>query len=244
MHVLVTGITCNVGLTCANILSQYEHVHVIGMRRGTDQRPPGLSAQVSLRVGDFGNRASLRNCLVGVDRVFLLCGNSPDQVQQELNFISACEEAKVKYLVKISTFKSFVENPEAPIGAIHHHIEQQLARSTLEYTVLRPSYHFQNIVGQKQSILDQKSLVYCTGSHPLSMVDARDIARFAGTSSCMHWISSYGFISQTWVLSCHLLQLRFLLPPKPFWPRMDFWVDCVTVRCKGDLFNLLFTKLA
>ena len=53
---------------------------------------------------DFDQPASLERALAGVDRLFIAHGTSPRQVDNEIALIDAAVAARVRHVVKLSSF--------------------------------------------------------------------------------------------------------------------------------------------
>jgi uncharacterized protein YbjT (DUF2867 family) len=148
-------------------------------RRGVLGRYPGsaharLGDAVEHVVGDLDRPQTLAAALAGVDRVFLLTRQSSRQAQQERNVIEAAVRSGARQLVKLSVFRADEQSP-LQIARQHREAERALERSGLTYTIVRPVFLMQNLLG----MLRGGAIHTAAGDGRLAMVDARDVAAVA-----------------------------------------------------------------
>ncbi|MEV7740003.1 SDR family oxidoreductase [Streptomyces sp. NPDC088921] len=180
MKVLVTGASGTVGNLVVRRLAE-QGVPVRGVVR-RQQSATVLRGQelpdVEVVVADLANEAAVAPLMDGVDAVFLVAANVPDQLDQELFVIRAASAAKVRRLVKLSVGGA---SPDAPLALarVHHAAEQELAASGLTYTVLRPSFFMDNLLQYIPWIDSSGRLPLPTGDGAMSMINSRDIADVA-----------------------------------------------------------------
>lgn len=126
MKILVTGATGNVG---RNVVSQLAGHEVRVMVRSEAAFPEGIEV---VR-GDLSQPETLPAALAGVDAVFLFAvpGSGPA-------FVAAAEAAGVSRVVFLSS--NAAANPDNPIGAYHHEVEEALRGSGLSWTFLRSGH--------------------------------------------------------------------------------------------------------
>ena len=97
--ILVTGSTGNVGSQLVPRLLSRGHSVRAFTRQG---EKANLPAGVEVTQGDLSDKASLREALKGVNRMYLLVPGTPDIEQQEANVIDAAKEAGLDLVVKHS----------------------------------------------------------------------------------------------------------------------------------------------
>jgi uncharacterized protein YbjT (DUF2867 family) len=125
-------------------------------------------------VGDLDRPETVEAALAGVDRVFLLTRQSSRQPQQERSVIDAAARSDVRRLVKLSVFRADERSP-LQIARQHGHTEQAVERSGLAYTLVRPVFLMQNLLG----MVRDGAIHTAAGDGRVAMVDARDVAAVA-----------------------------------------------------------------
>lgn len=66
-------------------------------------------------------------------------------------------------------------------GRLHALADTQLENSGLRWTILRPHYLMQNLLGSAATIIKQGALYLNAGEGRIGMIDARDVAEIAAT---------------------------------------------------------------
>ncbi len=122
---------------------------------------------------DFANPASIKSAVEGVDAVYLAVpGTLPaEQVKQ---VVDAAKAAGVKRIVQLSA--KGVENSDTMLRQVEQHVEA----SGLQYTLLRPSWFFQNFnTGQREYIRQAGAIMEASSDAKTAFIDTRDIAAVA-----------------------------------------------------------------
>ena len=132
MTILITAATGTIGAPLTRALAQSGHP-VRAFVRDPGRARVLLGPDVPLAVGDFADPASLHRALDGVDRVFLACGNVPDQVGHECAVVDACVRTGVSRVVKLSAPRVGLTSPIL-LERRHAQIEQHLQASRLPST--------------------------------------------------------------------------------------------------------------
>src|SRR5688500_11122388 len=101
MNLLVTGATGTVGAQVVRALAE-RGVRARAFVRDRERAARRLGSEVELVEGDFADRASVARAMRGAERIFLACGNVPEQVQHERAAIDAAAAAGVRRVVKLS----------------------------------------------------------------------------------------------------------------------------------------------
>lgn len=133
---------------------------------------------VECRVGDFGDPETLRAAMAGVDGVFLLSPNTPDQVQHECAVIDAAAAAGVRRIVKLSARGAHETSPVA-FWQWHAAIESHLERSGVPYVALRAGFSMANVLGHADQVRDHDILPAPALAAPVAMVHPADVAEVA-----------------------------------------------------------------
>jgi uncharacterized protein YbjT (DUF2867 family) len=121
-------------------------------------------------VGDLDRPETLPAALARVDRVFLLTRQSSRQPQQERNVINAAAGSHARQLVKLSVFRADDQSP-LQIARQHRDTERALEQSGLAYTLVRPVFLMQNLLG----MVRDGAIRTAAGDGRVAMVDARDV---------------------------------------------------------------------
>ncbi|MGU3464431.1 NmrA family NAD(P)-binding protein [Methylobacterium sp. C33D] len=175
MTILVTGATGRIGSAVVDhLVAEGAAVRALTRAPETARFPSGVEA---VR-GDPADIDAMRAALAGVDTLFLLVANVPDELTQAITALSLARDAGVRGIVYLSVFKS-----EAYVDAPHftgkHAVERMIAALDLPATVLRPAYFMQNDLAQKEPLLGAGIFGVPLGQAGVSMVDTRDIAEAA-----------------------------------------------------------------
>lgn len=170
--ILVSGATGNIGRELVPALLQ-KGAEVIAMT----QDPLKLSAQENLVPvkGDFEEPKTYKEYLNGVDAAFMLTPGVPNMDQMQYDFIEACKEAGVPFLLKQSA-KGSGELHDVKMFDLHKAIEVKLKDSELNYAIIRPNAFSQNILVHGNSVYQQGTIYAPAGDGGTSYIDARDVA--------------------------------------------------------------------
>ncbi len=171
MTILVTGATGNVGGHVVRALTA-RGGPVRAFVRDPDKAARVLGPGVELATGP------LDRALDGVDRVFLACGNVPEQVQFEGAVVDAAAAAGVSRVVKLSGPDAALDSPLI-FERWHAEIEQHLIASGLPRVLLRPRTYLTNLLAYARTIAETGMLFAPAGTAAISFVDPRDVGEAA-----------------------------------------------------------------
>jgi len=192
MKVLVTGATGTVGSELVKALLQ----RGADVRAFTRKQPkPGtFPSAVENALGDLTDPVSITEALKGVDKLFLLIGNVPDEHTQALTAYGLAKKAGLKHVTYLSVFKAdqFLEVPH--FGA-KYAVEEAIRLGGMPYTILRPGYFAQNERRLKPVLTGPGVYPVPAGNQGLAVVDVRDIAEAAAIS-----LTSEGHAGKTYEL--------------------------------------------
>ncbi|HMH68541.1 MAG TPA: NmrA/HSCARG family protein [Pinirhizobacter sp.] len=175
MSILVTGSTGKIGSqVVSKLVAKGAQVRALTRSPEKATFPAGVEAVK----GDLLDTTGVRTALQGVSTLFLLVPNSPDEITQAMNTVGLAHDAGVRGIVYLSVTRSDVF-ADVPHFASKHAVERMMKKVGLEATVLRPSYFFQNDIGQKEPMLGGGVYVSPIGEKGVSMVDIDDIAEAA-----------------------------------------------------------------
>jgi uncharacterized protein YbjT (DUF2867 family) len=142
------------------------------------QKAEGLRGpKIEVVAGDLAKPDSLAAALKGIERVFLLSSPAPNQTELETNLVNAAKAAGVRHIVK---FSAMTADPKAVsrFPRSHGQIEEQIRKSGLSWTFLRPTFFMQNLLGFADMV--RQGVIYQpAGKSKAAFVDTRDIAAVA-----------------------------------------------------------------
>lgn len=169
LSIAVAGSTGRVGRRLISQLAQ-DPVTVLALTR---QKSSTAFAQgVVCAELDFDQPSTLRKALVGVEKLFIAHGTSPQQVANEIALIDAAVETGVRHIVKLS-----VMGPSTPINpfAWHSVIEAHLGQQPIASTVLRPTT-FMDVLKRAGNAVAAGIWAGCAGDGRVNLIDSRDVA--------------------------------------------------------------------
>jgi uncharacterized protein YbjT (DUF2867 family) len=151
---------------------------VRALARASENADP-FPTVVETVIGDLGNVESLDRAMEGVDKVFLLCGPTPDEVQLNKNAIDAASSAALELLVRSSILGSDPAS-RATFIADHGTCDQYLRDSDVAHAIVHPNLFMQNIPEITIPSIDTNGNFYANAADAsISMVDTRDVAAVA-----------------------------------------------------------------
>ncbi len=175
--VLITGATGTVSGALMDALSDVD-VEVRALVRDEAKAPGIESRGVQVRVADLGTPESLPGAFEGVNDLWLLNANSPRAPENSINAVWAARHAGVQRVVRMSVFGAAHDAPTRS-GRLHALADHQLENSGLRWTILRPQYLMQNLLGSVDSIIEQNAFYLNAGEGRIGAIDARDVAEIA-----------------------------------------------------------------
>ncbi len=174
--ILVTGATGKVGSEVVRQLAA-RSVPLRALVRDPVRASPIRLPGVEIVVGDLSRPETLDAAFSGIERLFLLTPVDPDQVVVQGNAIEAGQRAGIRQIVKVSV----AGGPDAgtQIGRWHWTTEKQIEATGLDFTMLRPTFYMQEMLGFGPSIAATSTFSATLGTGEVAVVDARDVAAVA-----------------------------------------------------------------
>jgi uncharacterized protein YbjT (DUF2867 family) len=193
-RILITGATGSIGsFLVEQLIAQDKEPQLLTRShfKARDFRARGIKTFV----GDFDAPETLYPPLGGVDKLFLLSEADPRQVELQGNMIEAARQMGVRHIVKLSASCAGPDLP-TPIKRWHYATEQQIIRTGIPYTFLRPNCFMQNTLKWARTIRDKALFYMPIEDAVVSQVDVRDIAAVAAVV-----LTSNGHEGQTYEIT-------------------------------------------
>ena len=193
--ILITGAT---GTTGREVVAELHRLGAKGVRalvRDPARADFIRAAGFETVAGDFEKPETLGAALEGVERALLLTPPSPQTVEHNRAFVEAAAGAGVRHVVKLSAIGADSGAPEG-FARWHGQAEESLKSSGVAWTMLRPNFFMQNLLGQAHQIAATGRIVQAVGDARISFVDVRDIAAVAARA-----LTEEGHEGQTYTLT-------------------------------------------
>lgn len=192
--ILIAGATGTIGSFLVDqLIAQGKQLQVL--TRSSEKAREFKARGIKAFIGDFADPEALFPALAGVEKLFLLSGAHPQQVQLQGNMIRAARRAGIRHLVKLSASCAGPDLP-TPIKRWHYETEQQIINSGIPYTFLRPNCFMQNTLKWATTIREKGLFYMPIEDAVVSQVDVRDIAAVAAAV-----LSSGGHEGQTYEIT-------------------------------------------
>lgn len=171
----VTGATGTIGRALVDRLRSAP----VGVR-AYSRRPQaaGGGGEVDWIEADLAESDGLVQAFSGVERLFLLTGNTADMVRLQKNAIDAAVTAGVEHIVKLSALGA-TDHSRSVIGLWHYNVERELKDAGPEWTILRPHHFMQNLLDPTVFDRDTGRVYSASGDGRIPFIDTRDIAAVA-----------------------------------------------------------------
>jgi NAD(P)H dehydrogenase (quinone) len=145
----------------------------------SEAKAAGLKARgLQVRIGDYGNKASLESAFKGVDRLLLVSGSEVGQRSaQHQAVIEAAKTAGVKLIVYTSI--SHADKSSNPLAPEHKATEAALKASGLPFVILRDNWYTENYVDDVRQAKDSGVIVAAVGAGKVASASRSDYAEAA-----------------------------------------------------------------
>lgn len=171
-RIAVAGSTGRVGsLLIKKLASDPVTLIALTRQKSIAHFPDGIASTIV----DFDRPSTLEEALVGVNKLFVAHGTSPQQVTNEIALIDAAVKTGVRHIVKLS-----VMGPSTPLNpfAWHALIEAHLAQQPIASTVLRPTT-FMDVLKRAGSSVATGTWAGAAGNGRVNLIDIQDVADVA-----------------------------------------------------------------
>lgn len=173
MSYLVLGGTGTVGSAVVRtLLGRRAEVRVVTR---SAEKAASLPAGATAVLGDLQDPATFPRVFDGAERIFLLNGVVPTELQEGLAAVNEARRVRASRVVYLSVHNTD-QAPHVPHLASKVAIERALAASGVPFTILRPNNFYQNDYWFREAILQYGVYPQPLGRAGVSRVDVRDIA--------------------------------------------------------------------
>jgi uncharacterized protein YbjT (DUF2867 family) len=171
--ILITGATGNVAGTIL------PHLAGKGVTVRALVRDPAKGAKLGVETvqGDLDYHHALPKAFAGADTVVIIHPPGPRAPAQSSNALWAAKQAGVKRVVRVSAIGAGYDAPTIN-GRMHGLSDHEVAASGLAYTIIKPHFFLQNLLGNAPQIAKDGKFFYAMGDGKLPMIDVRDIGEF------------------------------------------------------------------
>lgn len=180
MGYLILGGTGTVGSEVVRELRERGEGPIRVLTR-SDEKADELPDGVEGVVGDLTEPAHYDRIFADAERLFLLNGLSPDELQQGLAALNEAKKVGTGHLVYLSVH-DVRKGQHVPHFASKVAIEDAIAESGLGYTILQPNNFYQNDHWFREAIVDHGVYPQPFGDIGSSRVDVRDIGEAAANA--------------------------------------------------------------
>lgn len=175
--ILVTGATGTTGIHVVRELTA-RGVRVRALVRNF-AKIAGLSGHgVEIAGGDLSKPDRLEAAFRGVESLFLASTADIGMADLQSKAIAVAKRAGVRHVVRLSALGASADSPVG-LARIHHRVDTELVRSGLAWTLLKPNFYMQNVLGSVGSMVGEGKLYAPAGNGRASLIDARDVAAVA-----------------------------------------------------------------
>lgn len=183
--ILITGATGGLGGTTARSLKEKktsDDIAVLVRDKESDKAQALAREGFELRLGDYDNPDSLAEAFKDIDILYFVSASDiGKRIPQHKNVVETAKASNINHILYTSTVRKD-ESSEAPLYVVvdaHVKTEEWIKESGLTYTILRHNLYAEVIpmfLGEKEQLLQSKTIYLPTGSGKTSFVPREDFA--------------------------------------------------------------------
>lgn len=175
--ILITGATGKVAGATIRALQGQGH-KIIGLVRDAAKGKDLEALGVELKVGDLEKLRTVESAFEGIDVAFVCVPGGFLAPLMASNALWAARRGGVKHVVRLSAVGAAHDAPTIN-SRLHALSDSELMSSGLKWTILKPHFFMQNLLGMAGSIREQGTIYMALGDAKLPIVDVRDIGASA-----------------------------------------------------------------
>jgi len=208
--ILITGATGKTGYEVAKSLAELS-IPFKALIRSETKKSQITELGGQAIIGSIEDKELLNQTLKGIQKALLLLPNSEQQLALEKQFVDAAAKAEVKHVVKMSSMEALPEATRT-IPRMHVDSENHIKKSGLSWTMIKPNFFMQNLLGSGKTIKEQGKIFFPFDNGTTAMMDVRDIGLFIAKI-----LSDEGHVNQNYeitgpeLLSFHQVAEKFSL---------------------------------
>ena len=177
--IAITGATGQLGRKIIHqLLKTLPASELIALVRDPAAAAPQLPAGITLREADYNRAETLAPALKGAEKLLFISSSEIGQREvQHGAVIDAAKQAGVKFIA----YTSLLHADSSPLGlaAEHRATEALLARSGIDYALLRNGWYSENYAASIAPALSHHALIGAAGEGKISSASRQDYAEAA-----------------------------------------------------------------
>ena len=171
--ILITGATGKTGSAAVQELSN-RNIPFRVLIRNEDKQSQITDIGGEVIIGTIEDDAALNQAMEGVQKALVLLPNSEQQLFLEKKVVDAALEANVQHIVKMSSMEA-VPGATSPIPKLHMQSENYIKNSGMNWTMIKPNFFMQNLLGSGKTIVEQNKFFLPMGEGKAGMIHTKDV---------------------------------------------------------------------
>ena len=171
--ILITGATGKTGSAAVQELSN-RNIPFRVLIRNEDKLNQITDIGGEVIIGAIEDDAALNQAMEGVQKALVLLPNSEQQLFLEKKVVDAALEANVQHIVKMSSMEA-VPEATSPIPKLHMQSENYIKNSGMNWTMIKPNFFMQNLLGSGKTIVEQNKFFLPMGEGKAGMIHTKDV---------------------------------------------------------------------
>ena len=171
--ILITGATGKTGSAAVQELSN-RNIPFRVLIRNEDKQNQITDIGGEVIIGAIEDDAALNQAMEGVQKALVLLPNSEQQLFLEKKVVDAALEANVQHIVKMSSMEA-VPEATSPIPKLHMQSENYIKNSGMNWTMIKPNFFMQNLLGSGKTIVEQNKFFLPMGEGKAGMIHTKDV---------------------------------------------------------------------
>ncbi len=171
--ILITGATGKTGSAAIQELSN-RNIPFRVLIRNEDKLNQITDMGGEVIIGAIEDDAALNQAMEGVQKALVLLPNSEQQLFLEKKVVDAALEANVQHIVKMSSMEA-VPEATSPIPKLHMQSENYIKNSGMNWTMIKPNFFMQNLLGSGKTIVEQNKFFLPMGEGKAGMIHTKDV---------------------------------------------------------------------